>query len=302
MGVRALRANLVRSRNGRVLRVRPTAAKKDEGKPSSLEDALLSTHEVDKDTLETLLKEAIENDPKMAAQIEGVRAAARKVAELKAQRAELEALTAEAQAREDGEQQSAQAADQKAAERGAQLDVVDAASEVRAALVELEEATAARQRAMDASARLPAKWESADIDEAAEKVQSGKAAVLAGGVGALASAPFALSADTWSQLALASGGAVLSCALFGLTYRYAVRSDLGNGQLKGGVVAAFGLVRAAAQAESTLSSSGLTTDSILQCTLYAGESMFIFAAAAAAMEIAFQNFFLVPFGTAGKDQ
>lgn len=26
-------------------------------------------------------------------------------------------------------------------------------------------------------------------------------------------------ADTWSQLALASGGAVLSCALFGLTYR-----------------------------------------------------------------------------------
>lgn len=37
-----------------MLRVRPTAAKKDEGKPSSLEDALLSTHEVDKDTLETV--------------------------------------------------------------------------------------------------------------------------------------------------------------------------------------------------------------------------------------------------------
>ena len=34
----------------------------------------------------------------------------------------------------------------------------------------------------------------------------------------------------------------VSCALFGVTYRYAVRGEEANLQLKGGVVAAFGLV------------------------------------------------------------
>jgi len=39
----------------------------------------------------------------------------------------------------------------------------------------------------------------------------------------------------------------VSCALFGVTYRYAVRGQEANLQLKGGVVAAFGLVRQIAQ-------------------------------------------------------
>ena len=34
-----------------------------------------------------------------------------------------------------------------------------------------------------------------------------------------------------------------SCALFGVVYRYALRSDLGNPHLRGGAFAAFGLTR-----------------------------------------------------------
>jgi hypothetical protein len=47
--------------------------------------------------------------------------------------------------------------------------------------------------------------------------------------------------------AAAAGVVAVSCALFGVTYRYAVRGQETNLQLKGGVVAAFGLVRQTVQ-------------------------------------------------------
>lgn len=49
-------------------------------------------------------------------------------------------------------------------------------------------------------------------------------------------------------VAAAAGVVALSCALFGVTYRYAVRGESANLQLKAGVVAAFGVVSGSKQA------------------------------------------------------
>ena len=46
-----------------------------------------------------------------------------------------------------------------------------------------------------------------------------------------------------NAVACSLGVVAVSCALFGVTYRYAVRGEDANPQLKAGVVAAFGLVR-----------------------------------------------------------
>lgn len=78
----------------------------------------------------------------------------------------------------------------------------------------------------------------------ADRVESGKAAAVAGAAGTLASLPFVLS-DAGTGLAgvLTLGGVAVSCLLFGVTYRYAVRQDLANPHLKvnwGGTMCALG--------------------------------------------------------------
>jgi hypothetical protein len=72
-----------------------------------------------------------------------------------------------------------------------------------------------------------------------------QAAAVSTLAGTLASLPFSLVVDGGWGLGtlLSQGGIVLSCLLFGVTYRYIIRRDLGNLQLKSGAVAAFGLVR-----------------------------------------------------------
>ncbi len=72
-----------------------------------------------------------------------------------------------------------------------------------------------------------------------------QAAAVSTLAGTLASLPFSLAVDGGWGLGtlLSQGGIVLSCLLFGVTYRYIIRRDLGNLQLKSGAVAAFGLVR-----------------------------------------------------------
>jgi hypothetical protein len=62
------------------------------------------------------------------------------------------------------------------------------------------------------------KWSSPSVDEAAEKVESGKAAAIAAVAGGVASAPFSLVGDT-AAAATAVGATLVSCALFGVVYR-----------------------------------------------------------------------------------
>ena len=71
--------------------------------------------------------------------------------------------------------------------------------------------------------------------QAAEKVESAKAAAIAGVGGGLASLPYILAAGHPPlNMALSAAVSLASCTLFGVTFRYAVRQDLQNLQLKVG--------------------------------------------------------------------
>lgn len=77
-----------------------------------------------------------------------------------------------------------------------------------------------------------------------ERLQSVKAASISAVVGTLAELPISLSRVTSnSELILPLAVAFVSCALFGVTFRYAIRRDLDNFQLKAGTSAAFGFVK-----------------------------------------------------------
>ncbi|MGF1497529.1 MAG: hypothetical protein ACFB8W_11990 [Elainellaceae cyanobacterium] len=71
--------------------------------------------------------------------------------------------------------------------------------------------------------------------------------LLPHGSSGLAALPVAFTPAGWLDWAIA----IFSAALFGITYRYAVRTDP-NPQLKSGVVGAFALVRALALVEMGL--------------------------------------------------
>lgn len=77
-----------------------------------------------------------------------------------------------------------------------------------------------------------------------ERLQSVKAALISAVVGTLAELPISLSRVTSnSELILPLAITFASCALFGVTFRYAIRRDLDNFQLKSGTSAAFGFVK-----------------------------------------------------------
>jgi hypothetical protein len=72
-----------------------------------------------------------------------------------------------------------------------------------------------------------------------------QAAAVSAFAGTLASLPFSLAVEGGLSFGtlLSQAGILVSCALFGVTFRYTMRRDLGNLQLKSGVAAAFGVVR-----------------------------------------------------------
>jgi len=86
--------------------------------------------------------------------------------------------------------------------------------------------------------------ESKEISRDQERLESIKAGFVSALVGTLAGLPISLTQVTSNaQLILPSTITFISCALFGLTFRYAVRRDLDNFQLKTGTAAAFGIVK-----------------------------------------------------------
>lgn len=85
---------------------------------------------------------------------------------------------------------------------------------------------------------------SGDIDKDSERLESVKAAAVSSIVGVLASLPISFYAlHNLPQLFSHSSVVFISCALFGVTFRYVVRRDLDNIQLKTGAPAAFAFVR-----------------------------------------------------------
>ncbi|KAL3158063.1 hypothetical protein ABBQ32_011672 [Trebouxia sp. C0010 RCD-2024] len=239
-------------------------------------------------SLQEVAEQCFQDSPDTKARLRRVGSAAAQVAALQAAQADLakqmrEAAQSSPQDNRRLERQQAQAA----SERGSQADVVQAAEDLQAAANELVAAEAERS-----------KWQSS-IDEAAEKTESAKAAAIAGFAGGLASLPYIVAAGHPPlSCALSAAVCLVSCILFGVTFRYAVRQDLQNLQLKGGVVAAFGLVRGSAQADMLQLSAGspFGRDTLAQAAVVAGESMLTFGFAAVALELAFRNGKLKPFG------
>ncbi len=86
------------------------------------------------------------------------------------------------------------------------------------------------------------------------------------------------------QLLLSLGVATFSGLLFGVTYRYIIRSDK-NPQLKAGGIMAFGLVRGLAQIDIGIKEVGL----ILPFVVLGLESILYFALAAFVIDVAIKQ-------------
>jgi hypothetical protein len=244
--------------------------------------------------------------PEAQAEVKKLAAAEARVAAARAALDEFERLVAA-----DSEVNQAQLA----AERGADADVARAQAEFDAAAAALVTASAARKAAQDAydaagnpflsilggnSAEVvpQEKWAAPDIDDTAERLESGKAAAIGAFTALVVSLPLLLasSAETSTESELVSAGAVtLSGVLAAVVYRYAIRRD-GNSHLKGGVLAAFGLTRGLAQADSFLArSEDIGVVELLQAALLTGEAVITFAFVCAAVEAAMRANLVSPF-------
>ena len=132
-------------------------------------------------------------------------------------------------------------------------------------------------------------------------MDSGKAGVLAGAVGGLASLPYALTTSPGAAAVLVSvASAGISAALFGIVYRYARRVDgAADAQLKSGAVAAFAVVRVLATLESIARRDGfalptVSLEALAPAALNALAQVFIFAFASVALEAAMSRGLLAP--------
>ncbi|XP_051188973.1 uncharacterized protein [Lolium perenne] len=140
-----------------------------------------------------------------------------------------------------------------------------------------------------------------DIDKDSERLESVKAAAISSIIGVLASLPISsYEVQSLPQLFIRSSVVLISCALFGVTFRYAVRRDLDNIQLKTGAAAAFAVVRGLALLESGRPFE-LSTDALLSLALDGAVSVvgsiFIFLPSAIALDYCFKMRFLSPFPT-----
>ncbi|KAK3228150.1 hypothetical protein Dsin_008012 [Dipteronia sinensis] len=141
--------------------------------------------------------------------------------------------------------------------------------------------------------------ESEGIDKDLERLESIKAASIAALVGTLAGLPISLTQVTsTSQLILPLAITFVSCALFGVTFRYTIRRDLDNIQLKTGTSAAFGF----AKGLGTLLGGPpleLNTESFLSHAfngaVYVSENLLIFFFAAVGLDFCFKMRLLSPF-------
>jgi len=251
-------------------------------------------------------KDMLLADPETAEQLKRYEQALARVEAAKAAAAELEDIFAQGRKELAAQQEVDAAARNKADEMLAQAEIEAAEKLVLAAQLE---AAAAERRALSLKSQI--------VDDA-ERIESAKAGVLAIIGGLAVVAPLLIASQVEGSgaattdpvtLGLTVTSTLASCFLFGPTYRYAVRYDSSNSHLRGGVVAAFGLVRAAANAEAlaTASAAGpLDLDTVVgPGLLYAGESMLLFAFAATALEAAFKwgwiKRFGMPAGTSSLD-
>ncbi|XP_068651239.1 uncharacterized protein [Aristolochia californica] len=138
-----------------------------------------------------------------------------------------------------------------------------------------------------------------EVDKQVERFESVKVAAVSAIVGTLAGTPLLLSkVATGAELFLHLGVILVSCALFGVTFRYTIRRDLDNVQLKTGTSAAFGLIKGLAELEAGPPlefSSGSFVTHVLDGALYVSQNLLIFFFAAVGLDYCFKLGILSPF-------
>lgn len=222
------------------------------------------------------------------AAVKRMTAASAKVAAARAKQMEIEAAMLEAK-----KEQAERDFQVKGVQQQAQTRIADA--EVLAAERMLKEAELqAKLLQREKQAML------AELNQDAERQQSGKAAATAAAGGLVGALPAAFTLDQEVvPLLLTLAGSTATCLLFGVVYRYVVAADESNSQLKGGAVAAFGLARGIALAESIVSSNAnMNLDVLASAALAAGQSMLAVGFAAAALELAMAKGVVMKFGDA----
>ncbi|GAA0152305.1 hypothetical protein LIER_10817 [Lithospermum erythrorhizon] len=132
-----------------------------------------------------------------------------------------------------------------------------------------------------------------------ERLESAKAALVSALTGSIAGLPIALTRVTNNgELLLPLAITFVSCALFGVTFRYAIRRDLDNFQLKTGTSAAFGFVKGLATLDGG-EPLELDISSFLSHAfggvIYVSENLLIFLFAAVALDLCMKLRILSPF-------
>ncbi|EPS70416.1 hypothetical protein M569_04346, partial [Genlisea aurea] len=124
----------------------------------------------------------------------------------------------------------------------------------------------------------------------AERLESAKAASISAIVGTLAQLPFSLTDHvSHSQLIISLLAATVSSALFGVTFRYAVRrTDLDNVHLKLGTSAAFGFAKGLGGLDGS-------SNEALDAAVGVFESLSIFAFAGVALDLCMKLGIVSPF-------
>jgi len=136
-----------------------------------------------------------------------------------------------------------------------------------------------------------------------DRIESAKVAIISALAGVFLALPLALTQmDGFVNQVADCSTIAISSALFGIVYRYACRENAFDLQLKGGVVAAFGLVRGLAEAEvfvlnslpSSSSSQAIPSvaTTFAEAALIVGESVLIFFFSALCVEAATQRNFV----------
>lgn len=143
------------------------------------------------------------------------------------------------------------------------------------------------------------KGEKGEIAREEERWESVKAASISALVGSLAAAPIYLSKVTSSpQLLLQLGVTFASCALFGVTFRYAVRRDVDDTHLKTGASAAFAVVKGLATLSGgsplEFNSSSFLSHAV-DGAFFVFQDLFIFTFAAVSLDFCFKMRFISPF-------
>ncbi|CAI0441806.1 unnamed protein product [Linum tenue] len=173
--------------------------------------------------------------------------------------------------------------------------------EIRAGEIEecLQEISAAKSMVEEAERSLSAGSQSEASEKDKERIESVKAAGVCALVGTLAGLPVSLTqATSYEQLLLPLAVTFLSCALFGVTFRYVVRRDLDDSHLKTGAIAAFGFVkglgRLSGGAPLELNPASILSHGI-DGAVYVSQSLLVFGFAAVSLDYCFKVGIISPF-------